>query len=159
MWAGMPAFGASSYVPAITLERKLFIRERNDGCYLVITYLIYKLVEELLLAVVSSIGIAAFVWGGIGLQGNFGFFWVQYILTLSIGITLAYFVGSLAPTIDVANAALPAYVVTLLFFAGFLIPRTKIPVRSSFLLFVESLSFSLYPVSTFETSKFLYEKH
>lgn len=127
MWAAMPAFGASSYVPAITLERKLYIRERADGCYYALTYLVYKLTEEFLLAAVSSVGIAAFVWAGIGLRGNFGFFWIQYLLTLFIGISLAYTIGSLAPNIDVANAALPAYVVTLLFFAGFLITRKQIP--------------------------------
>jgi ATP-binding cassette, subfamily G (WHITE), member 2 len=38
MWCILPAFGAASYVPAIVLERPLFVRERNDGLYQVITY-------------------------------------------------------------------------------------------------------------------------
>ena len=33
---------------------------------------------------------------------------------------LAYFIASISPNLDVANALLPTYVVTLLFFAGFL---------------------------------------
>lgn len=40
---------------------------------------------------------------------------------------LAYTVASLSPNMDVANAALPAYVVTLLFFAGFLLRWDDIP--------------------------------
>lgn len=42
MWCTLPAFGAASYVPAIVLERPLFVRERNDGLYRVITYLCAK---------------------------------------------------------------------------------------------------------------------
>ena len=34
---------------------------------------------------------------------------------------LAYLVAALSPNMEVANAALPTYVVTLLFFAGFLL--------------------------------------
>ena len=41
-WCTLPAFGASAYVPSIVLERGLFIRERNDGLYRVITYLCSK---------------------------------------------------------------------------------------------------------------------
>ena len=42
---------------------------------------------------------------------------------------LAYLVGALSPNMDVANAALPAYVVVLLFFKGLLILDSSMPVR------------------------------
>lgn len=41
---------------------------------------------------------------------------------------LAYFIGGISPTMDVANAALPAYVITLLFFVGLLIRAKDQPV-------------------------------
>ena len=41
----MPAFTAVAYVPVIILERPLFLRERNDGLYRVITYLSFKISE------------------------------------------------------------------------------------------------------------------
>lgn len=44
MWCVMPAFGAAAYVPALVLERNLFVRERADGMYHVITYLLAKMV-------------------------------------------------------------------------------------------------------------------
>ncbi len=47
--------------------------------------------------------------------------------TLSFGIVLAYFIAAMSPNMDVANAALPTYVVTLLFFAGFLLRFNDIP--------------------------------
>jgi hypothetical protein len=37
-------------------------------------------------------------------------FWLVYCLTLFIGITLGYLVAALSPNMDVANAALPAFV-------------------------------------------------
>lgn len=41
---------------------------------------------------------------------------------------LAYFVAALSPNMDVANAALPTYVTSLLFFGGFLFTFDKMPV-------------------------------
>ena len=40
---------------------------------------------------------------------------------------LAYFIAAMSPNMDVANAALPTYVVTLLFFGGFLLRYKDIP--------------------------------
>ena len=44
--------------------------------------------------------------------------WLAYLVTLCIGTALAYLVAAVSPTLAVANAALPSYVVTLLFFTG-----------------------------------------
>ena len=40
---------------------------------------------------------------------------------------LAYFVASMSPTMEIASAALPTYVVSLLFYAGFLLRWKNIP--------------------------------
>jgi hypothetical protein len=56
---------------------------------------------------------------GIQLQGSFAIYWLVFLLTLSNGIVLAYFIAAISPNMDVANALLPTYVVTLLFFSGF----------------------------------------
>ena len=42
---------------------------------------------------------------------------------------LAYFVGAISANMDIANAALPAYVTVLLFFKGLLILDSAMPVR------------------------------
>lgn len=127
MWSTLPAFGAASYVPSIVLERALFTRERNDGLYRVITYLCAKILDELMLAAVASGIFGAIVFFPVKLKGSFALFWLVYFLTLSNGIVLAYFVAAMSPNMDVANAALPTYVVTLLFFAGFLFRFQDIP--------------------------------
>jgi hypothetical protein len=43
----------------VITERNLFVRERSDGLYHVITYLMAKMAEELLLAAVATVGISA----------------------------------------------------------------------------------------------------
>lgn len=127
MWSTLPAFGAASYVPSIVLERALFIREKNDGLYRVITYLCAKMIDELLIAAAASALFGLIVFLMIDLQGSFLIFWLAYFLTLTNGIVLAYCVSAFSPNMDVANAALPTYVVTLLFFAGFLFRFHDIP--------------------------------
>ena len=63
-------------MPAIVLERQLYVRERADGLYLPITYLLAKMLDELMLAGVVSVGIAAAAFWAIGLKGSFGLFWL-----------------------------------------------------------------------------------
>ncbi|KAG2427597.1 hypothetical protein HXX76_012251 [Chlamydomonas incerta] len=127
MWALLPAFGAASYVPAIVLERRLFVRERADGLYRVFTYLAAKLVEELVLSVIITLIFSSYVFYGVQLRGDWVVFWLVYFIDLSVGIVLAYLVAALSPNMDVANAALPGFVVTLLFFAGQLMTVDSIP--------------------------------
>ncbi|GFR48683.1 hypothetical protein Agub_g10638 [Astrephomene gubernaculifera] len=127
MWALLPAFGAASYVPAIVLERRLFVRERADGLYQVFTYLAAKLLEELFLTVIITLIFSAYVFYGLQLQGQWVVFWLVYFVDLMVGIVLAYLIAALSPNMDVANAALPGFVVTLLFFAGQLMTLDSIP--------------------------------
>lgn len=127
MWSTLPAFGAASYVPALTLEKPLYVRERNDGLYRPITYLLSKLFDEIFVTVISSLVFSAFVFYVVDLQGDFIIFWLTYLVTLCTGIVLAYVIATIAPNMDVANAALPTYVVTLLFFGGFLFRFEDMP--------------------------------
>lgn len=93
------------------LERPLYVRERNDGLYRPITYLLAKLFDELFGLIVSSVVFSAFVFYVVDLQGSFLLFWLIYLVTLSIGLELGYLVAALSSTMDIANAALPTYVV------------------------------------------------
>ncbi|GLI69464.1 hypothetical protein VaNZ11_014081 [Volvox africanus] len=127
MWSATTGFSAAAYVPSLVLERPLFVRERNDGLFHATTYLTAKLLDEILINAVSALGIAAYTFYGIQLLNNFGVFYVSYIVGICVGISLAYFVASFAPSMDVANAIVPIYAVTLLFFAGFLMRLSQMP--------------------------------
>ncbi|KAL6760323.1 P-loop containing nucleoside triphosphate hydrolase protein [Haematococcus lacustris] len=142
MWTVLPAFGAASYVPSLVLERNLFVRERADGMYYVITYFLAKMCEELLLAAVTTAPVSAWVFAGIRLQGLWVLFWLVYLATLSNGIVLAYWIAALSPNMDVANALLPTYVVTLLFFAGFLFRFEVMPLYWKWYSYINFLKYS-----------------
>lgn len=96
----------------------MFIRERADGLYSVFAYLMNKVLEEVILAAATSVVFSASAFYAIGYEGSFATYWVVYYLTLCTGIVLAYLVAAISPSMEVANAALPAYVVTLLFFVS-----------------------------------------
>ncbi|KAK9808054.1 hypothetical protein WJX73_010576 [Symbiochloris irregularis] len=123
----LPGFAATTYIPSLVLERVLYYRERNDGMYRSITYLLAKMTEELAAALISSLIFSFLVFFPLKLAGSFGLFFCAYYLTTIIGIVLAYVIAALSPTMEVANGALPAYVVTLLFFVGLLIRADNQP--------------------------------
>ncbi len=147
----LPAYGAASYVPALVLERPLYIRERNDGLYRPITYLCFRVIGEGVIAFIVSLITSTIVWFALELQGQWVVFWLAYLTTLIYGIgmvffgvhtviaqtpthsqslshtVLAYCIAALSPNIDVANTALPAYVTVQLFFVGLFIPHNAIP--------------------------------
>lgn len=112
-------YGAASYVPAIVLERRLFMRERADGLYYAITYLLAKLLDELMLATLASLPLCAASFYAISFQNSFVLFWIVYLLVLYIGVVLAYAIAAISPNMDVANALLPVWVTIQLLWAGF----------------------------------------
>lgn len=62
------------------------MRERADGLYFVITYLLAKMFDELLVAACSSLVVATYTFYGVKLQGEWVLFWLVYYLTLCCGI-------------------------------------------------------------------------
>ena len=49
-------------MPALTLEKPLFVRERADGLYRPITYLISKFFDEIFITIFASLAFSAFVF-------------------------------------------------------------------------------------------------
>lgn len=73
-------------MPALVLERPLYIRERNDGLYRPITYLCFRVVGEGVVAFFISITTSVIVWFALELRGLFLLFWLAYLTTLIFGI-------------------------------------------------------------------------
>lgn len=72
MWVVIPAFAAGAYTPTISLERRLFYRERNDGLYRTTTYLACKMVEELIIMVAFSVIVSVMVYFVVEVRVCFG---------------------------------------------------------------------------------------
>lgn len=62
-------------------------RERSDGVYLPITYLLAKLLEEMMLLVPLSALACVAVYFAVALQGSFLLFWLAYLAQLTVGIS------------------------------------------------------------------------
>lgn len=120
-------YGAAAFVPSLTLERALFYRERADGLYWAVTYYAAKFIEESVLCAITSLLFSVIVFFAMSLQGSFIIFVLTYYLTAMTGIVLAYLVAAIAPNMEAANALLPTYVTTCLYFGGLLIVFDKIP--------------------------------
>lgn len=57
-------------MPAIILERPLFVRERSDGLYRVSTYLAFKLLSELAVGLLVALVFSLLVGGCAGEQAG-----------------------------------------------------------------------------------------
>ena len=142
MWTTLPAFGAAAYVPQIVMERRLFMRERADGLYRPMAYLVFKMLDEMFLLLPVTLVLGAVVFYAMNLTGSFVLFWLVYYFTLGNGVVLAYLVSAVSPNMEAANAILPTYVVTLLFFAGWLIRRDDIPAYWSWYYYIDLMRYS-----------------
>lgn len=71
---------------AIVLERPIFVREQSDGLYRTMTYLMFKILEEVALTTVTSVGFSLLVFYTVRLQGSFFIVWLVFLLTQLVGI-------------------------------------------------------------------------
>jgi len=85
---------------------------------------------------------SAIVFFSCQLQGSFFIFVITYYLTTMCGIVLAYMVAAVAPTMEAANALLPTYVTTCMYFGGLFIVFDKIPVGWKWYSYTSFLRYS-----------------
>eukprot|EP00775_Hariotina_reticulata_P008880 gene8880-9058_t len=123
-----PMCSAVIYLPGMMLERALFIRERNDGLYRPVTYLVFKLLDELLLMAPVTAGTTAAVFYACSLQGSFLLFWLVHLGTLANGTAMAYFLASLSHGLTEAMPVLCFFILVILLLCGFMIRVAAMPV-------------------------------
>jgi hypothetical protein len=61
-------------------------RERNDGLYQSLTYLVAKLIEEVMIALLQSLVMSCIVFFPLELAGSWVLFWYTFFQTTCIGI-------------------------------------------------------------------------
>ena len=123
----LPAFAASGYLPSILMERPLLYRELDDGCYPLLAYIAYKIIEEALVALIVSLVATAILYNAAGLRGNFFVDWLAYFGMQQCGGAVAYLCAAVARDVDAANAILPVYNVLQVLFAGVLLNINDVP--------------------------------
>ncbi len=80
------------------------------------------------MSIMASAALASAIFYSVHYQGQFALFWLTCFVTHAVGVALSYLVAALVPTMDMANALLPAYITGLLFLAGQLATIDSIPV-------------------------------
>ena len=128
----LPAFAAGAYLPSILMERPLLYRELDDGCYPLLAYITYKVIEEAIVAFVVSLLATTIVYNAVGLIGNFAVDWLTYFGVQQCGAAIAYACAAVARDVDAANAILPVYNVLQILFAGLLLHAEDVPRGWSF---------------------------
>lgn len=68
------------------LERPVFVREQSDGLYRTITYLTFKIFEEVVLTTLTSIAFSLIVYYTVRLQGSFFIVWLVFLVTQLVGV-------------------------------------------------------------------------
>ena len=68
------------------LERPVFVREQSDGLYRSITYLTFKICEEVVLTTLTSIAFSLIVFYTVRLQGSFFIVWLVFLVTQLVGV-------------------------------------------------------------------------
>ena len=71
-------------MPGMVLERPIYLRERADGLYRSVTYLLYKSSEELAVSWLASIPYCLLLYFLVRLQGSFLLLWLVYAVSLGI---------------------------------------------------------------------------
>ena len=62
------------------------MREQADGLYRVITYLTFKVLEEGILALGTSVAFSLLVYYLVKLQGSFFVVWIVFLVTQLVGV-------------------------------------------------------------------------
>ena len=70
----------------LLLTSMMLRRERNDGLYRPVTYVIFKMMEEISITLINSLIFSSIVFFPLKLTGDFILFWLLNLTTTSIGI-------------------------------------------------------------------------
>ena len=159
------AMGAVASIPAVVEERRIFYHQRAAHFYRTIASFISSIVMDVPLSFIEGIIFTTMVFWMTGLY-NFSYLggdnlflnivggvW-QYVLFVSILLItnlaakqLCRFCAAATPTLGFASALAPGILCVWLVFAGFLIPRTSIPLYWFWLNLISTFRYTLESLS------------
>lgn len=125
-----------SWVPALTAafvfpsERPLFNRERAGGFYKTLPYYLATTISDLPLQIAFVVANSVITYWMLGLNPTFERFVLFVIIVLLCLIatqSIALFVSSLSPTVDVANVIAGLVLLLFMAFGGYLLSAANVP--------------------------------
>ena len=151
---GAASFTTSVYVPSLVEERPVFIRERLDACYRVLSYGLHKVVLESIAGALAAFVYCPIVYFACGLAPgpeNFLFFMLCAWVINAAGVMATLFVAAASPSVEIAGAAVPLLMTLNFFVSGFMILPSNIP---SWWQWLYQVSFAQWGFSALAVSQF-----
>jgi len=147
------------YVPTLIEERPVFLRERHDACYRVISYVLHKIIIEGFTGIFAVLLFSPVVYWSCNMSDHI-YAYIFFNLALwtlnfaAVMLTLA--VASASPNVEIAGAAVPLVMTLNFFCGGFMVLADKIPVWWKWLYNVSYVQwgFSALMVNQFEGQVF-----
>ncbi|KAK6267966.1 hypothetical protein QUC31_012126 [Theobroma cacao] len=140
-----------SVMPIIAVERTVFYRERAARMYSAMAYTLAQAMIELPYLFVQAVVFGVIIYAMIGFQWNAAkFFWYMFIMYFNLSGYTFYgmMVVALTPNLQVAYIVSTAVYGLWSLFAGFLIPRPRIPVWWRWYYWACPLAWTLYGLIT-----------
>ncbi|XXG47536.1 hypothetical protein AAC387_Pa02g2169 [Persea americana] len=142
---------ASSVQPVVAVERTVFYREKAAGMYSALPYAFAQVAVEVPYILVQTIIYGVIVYSMIAFKWTAAkFFW--YIFYMFFTLLYFTFYGMMAvgmtPNADIAAIVSSAFYMIWNLFAGFLVPRPKIPIWWRWYYWACPVSWTLYGLVT-----------
>ena len=112
------------YIPALVIDKPVFIRESNDGCYRTISYVCASYAIEAIAIACSSICYSSVLYWAIGgfnpRAGAFFFFMLTHFIYSLTATVITLSIAAPLPSIEVSAGAVAVYVLLNTAWMGFL---------------------------------------
>ncbi|KAK6267900.1 hypothetical protein QUC31_012060 [Theobroma cacao] len=134
-------------IPVVGIERTVFYRERAAGMYSSLAYSLAQVVIELPYLFILAIAYGVIIYAMIGFEWNATkFFWYMFFMFFNLldNTIFAMMLVALTPNQQVAYIVSTAIYSLWNLFAGFIIPRPRIPVWWRWYSWTSPLAWTLY---------------
>ncbi|EGD76064.1 ATP-binding cassette [Salpingoeca rosetta] len=126
-------------------ERLIFGRERASGFYSTLPYFLARSVTEIPLLFFFPLITSSILYFMVGLQpdaGKFAIFYLSLCMVTNVASSLFIAVGSVSPSLKIANIFAPVTVVLFLLFSGFYLNTHSIPVYLSWISYISFIKYA-----------------
>merc|ERR1711981_1380540 len=141
------------YIPGLILDKPVFIRESNDGCYRTISYTCANFLIEAIAVACSSIAYTCVLYWAIGgldpSAGAFFFFMFTHFVYSLTACVITLTIASPLPSIEVSIGAVAVYALLNVAIMGFL---SQVPVWWGWACFISYMrwGFGALMINQFE---------
>jgi len=142
------------YIPGLIIDKPVFIRESNDGCYRTISYVCANYLIEAIAVACSSICYSCVLYFAIGgmtqTAGAFFFFMFTHFVYSLTAIVITLSIAAPLPSIEVSSGAVAVYALLNVAIMGFL---SEVPVWWGWAVFISYMrwGFAAFMINQFES--------